>query len=101
ILPVVFFVIFLLLYLVFSSAAKAAVRIFPTLYGLAGLHRPVWNRRGDRRREGFAHCGPRALRSRVSGAPSTLALVRRGMQAIGYINSSMNTRDTSAGIRES
>ena len=36
ILPVVFFVIFLLLYLVFKSAAEAAVLIFPTLYAMSG-----------------------------------------------------------------
>jgi len=36
ILPVVFFVIFLLLYLVFNSAAEAAVLIFPTLYAMSG-----------------------------------------------------------------
>jgi Cu(I)/Ag(I) efflux system membrane protein CusA/SilA len=36
ILPVVFFVIFLLLYLVFRSAVEAAVLIFPTLYALSG-----------------------------------------------------------------
>jgi Cu(I)/Ag(I) efflux system membrane protein CusA/SilA len=36
ILPVVFFVIFLLLYLVFNSAAEAAVLIFPTVYALSG-----------------------------------------------------------------
>ena len=32
ILPVVFFVIFLLLYMVFNSVTEAAVLIFPTLY---------------------------------------------------------------------
>jgi copper/silver efflux system protein len=36
ILPVVFFVIFLLLYKVFKSAAEAAVLIFPTLYAMSG-----------------------------------------------------------------
>ncbi len=36
ILPIVFFVIFLLLYLVFRSAAEAAVLIFPTLYAMSG-----------------------------------------------------------------
>ncbi len=36
ILPVVFFVIFLLLYLVFKSAIEAAVLIFPTLYAMSG-----------------------------------------------------------------
>lgn len=36
ILPVVFFVIFLLLYMVFKSAAEAAVLIFPTLYAMSG-----------------------------------------------------------------
>jgi Cu(I)/Ag(I) efflux system membrane protein CusA/SilA len=36
ILPVVFFVIFLLLYLVFKSALEAAVLIFPTLYAMSG-----------------------------------------------------------------
>jgi Cu(I)/Ag(I) efflux system membrane protein CusA/SilA len=36
ILPIVFFVIFLLLYLVFKSAAEAAVLIFPTLYAMSG-----------------------------------------------------------------
>jgi Cu(I)/Ag(I) efflux system membrane protein CusA/SilA len=36
ILPVVFFVIFLLLYLVFKSAAEAAVLIFPTVYAMSG-----------------------------------------------------------------
>jgi copper/silver efflux system protein len=36
ILPVVFFVIFILLYLVFKSAAEAAVLIFPTLYAMSG-----------------------------------------------------------------
>jgi len=36
ILPVVFFVIFLLLYLVFHSVAEAAVLIFPTFYALTG-----------------------------------------------------------------
>lgn len=35
ILPIVFLVIFLLLYLVFNSAAEAAVLIFPTLYAFA------------------------------------------------------------------
>ena len=36
ILPVVFCVIFLLLYLVFKSAIEAAVLIFPTLYAMSG-----------------------------------------------------------------
>lgn len=36
ILPIVFFVIFLLLYMVFHSAAEAAVLIFPTIYALTG-----------------------------------------------------------------
>jgi Cu(I)/Ag(I) efflux system membrane protein CusA/SilA len=36
ILPIVFFVIFLLLYLVFKSATEAAVLILPTLYALSG-----------------------------------------------------------------
>lgn len=36
ILPVVFFIIFLLLYLVFKSAIEAAVLIFPTLYAMSG-----------------------------------------------------------------
>jgi Cu(I)/Ag(I) efflux system membrane protein CusA/SilA len=36
ILPIVFFVIFLLLYLVFKSATEAAVLIFPTLYAMSG-----------------------------------------------------------------
>jgi Cu(I)/Ag(I) efflux system membrane protein CusA/SilA len=36
ILPVVFFMIFILLYLVFKSAAEAAVLIFPTLYAMSG-----------------------------------------------------------------
>jgi Cu(I)/Ag(I) efflux system membrane protein CusA/SilA len=36
ILPIVFCVIFLLLYLVFKSAAEAAVLIFPTLYAMSG-----------------------------------------------------------------
>jgi Cu(I)/Ag(I) efflux system membrane protein CusA/SilA len=36
ILPVVFFVIFLLLYLVFHSAAEALVLIFPTIYAMSG-----------------------------------------------------------------
>jgi Cu(I)/Ag(I) efflux system membrane protein CusA/SilA len=36
ILPVVFFVIFMLLYLVFHSVAEAAVLIFPTIYALTG-----------------------------------------------------------------
>jgi Cu(I)/Ag(I) efflux system membrane protein CusA/SilA len=36
ILPVVFFVIFLLLYLVFKSATEALVLIFPTLYAVSG-----------------------------------------------------------------
>src|SRR6266853_1582792 len=36
ILPVVFFVIFVLLYMVFHSLAESAVLIFPTLYALTG-----------------------------------------------------------------
>ena len=36
ILPIVFFVIFLLLYMVFHSVAEAAVLIFPTIYALTG-----------------------------------------------------------------
>ena len=36
ILPIVFFVIFLLLYLIFKSALEAAVLIFPTLYAMSG-----------------------------------------------------------------
>jgi Cu(I)/Ag(I) efflux system membrane protein CusA/SilA len=36
ILPIVFFVIFMLLYLVFKSALEAAVLIFPTLYAMSG-----------------------------------------------------------------
>lgn len=36
ILPVVFFVIFVLLYLVFKSVIEAAVLIFPTLYAMSG-----------------------------------------------------------------
>jgi copper/silver efflux system protein len=36
VLPVVFFVIFLLLYLVFHSVAEALVLIFPTIYALTG-----------------------------------------------------------------
>ncbi len=36
ILPVVFFVIFLLLYMVFNSATEATVLIFPTLYAMTG-----------------------------------------------------------------
>jgi len=36
ILPIVFFVIFLLLYLVFKSAIEAGVLIFPTLYAMSG-----------------------------------------------------------------
>lgn len=36
ILPVVFFVIFVLLFLVFHSASEAAVLIFPTIYALTG-----------------------------------------------------------------
>ena len=36
ILPIVFFVIFVLLYLVFHSVAESAVLIFPTLYALTG-----------------------------------------------------------------
>jgi copper/silver efflux system protein len=34
--PIVFFVIFLLLYMVFKSAVEAAVLIFPTLYAMSG-----------------------------------------------------------------
>jgi len=36
ILPFVFFIIFLLLYMIFNSAAEAAVLIFPTLYAMSG-----------------------------------------------------------------
>ena len=36
ILPIVFFVIFVLLYMVFRSATEAAVLIFPTIYALTG-----------------------------------------------------------------
>jgi Cu(I)/Ag(I) efflux system membrane protein CusA/SilA len=36
ILPVVFFVIFLLLYMIFHSATEAAVLIFPTFYAMTG-----------------------------------------------------------------
>ncbi len=36
ILPIVFFVIFVLLYLVFRSALEAAVLLFPTLYAMSG-----------------------------------------------------------------
>jgi len=36
ILPIVFFVIFLLLYMVFHSPTEAAVLIFPTIYALTG-----------------------------------------------------------------
>jgi Cu(I)/Ag(I) efflux system membrane protein CusA/SilA len=36
ILPIVFFVIFMLLYLIFRSALEAAVLIFPTLYAMSG-----------------------------------------------------------------
>ena len=36
ILPVVFFVIFMLLYMIFGSATEAAVLIFPTIYALTG-----------------------------------------------------------------
>ena len=36
IVPIVFFVIFLLLYLVFKSATEAAVLIVPTLYAMSG-----------------------------------------------------------------
>ena len=36
ILPIVFFVIFLLLYMVFHSVNEAAVLIFPTIYALTG-----------------------------------------------------------------
>ena len=35
-LPVVFFVIFLLLYMVFHSVAEAVVLIFPTIYAMTG-----------------------------------------------------------------
>src|SRR5262249_56116250 len=35
-LPVVFFIIFLLLYLVFQSIAEALVLIFPTIYAMSG-----------------------------------------------------------------
>ena len=36
ILPVVFFVIFVLLYMIFHSATKAMVLIFPTFYAMTG-----------------------------------------------------------------
>lgn len=36
ILPIVFFVIFMLLYLIFKSATEAAVLIFPTFYAMSG-----------------------------------------------------------------
>ena len=36
ILPIVFFIIFLLLYMVFHSVTEAAVLIFPTIYALTG-----------------------------------------------------------------
>jgi Cu(I)/Ag(I) efflux system membrane protein CusA/SilA len=36
ILPIVFFVIFILLYMIFKSAAEAAVLIFPTFYAMSG-----------------------------------------------------------------
>ena len=36
ILPIAFFVIFVLLYMVFHSALEAAVLIFPTLYAMTG-----------------------------------------------------------------
>ena len=36
ILPVVFFVIFLLLYMVFHSVSEALVLIFPTFYAMSG-----------------------------------------------------------------
>ena len=36
IVPIVFFIIFLLLYMVFHSATEAAVLIFPTVYALTG-----------------------------------------------------------------
>jgi len=36
ILPVVFFVIFILLYMIFHSATEAAVLIFPTFYAMTG-----------------------------------------------------------------
>src|SRR5260370_27297569 len=36
ILPIVFFVIFMLLYVVFQSVTEAAVLIFPTIYALTG-----------------------------------------------------------------
>lgn len=36
IVPIVFFVIFLLLYIIFKSAIEAAVLIFPTLYAMSG-----------------------------------------------------------------
>jgi copper/silver efflux system protein len=44
ILPVVFFVIFLLLYLVFKSVTEAAVLILPTFYAMSGglLLRRSW-----------------------------------------------------------
>ena len=36
IVPIVFFIIFLLLYMVFKSAIEALVLIFPTLYAMSG-----------------------------------------------------------------
>ena len=36
IVPIVFFVIFLLLYMIFHSATEAAVLIFPTFYAMTG-----------------------------------------------------------------
>ena len=71
ILPVVFFVIFLLLYMVFHSLTEAMVLIFPTFYAMTGglilqwllgynfsvavwvgLYRVIWHRGRDRRRDG-------------------------------------------------
>jgi len=71
ILPAVFFVIFLLLYMVFHSLAEAMVLIFPTFYAMTGglilqwllgynfsvcglgwVYRAVWDRGGDGRRDG-------------------------------------------------
>src|SRR6267154_2567533 len=67
ILPVVFFVIFLLLYMIFHNLTEAMVLIFPTFYAMTGGlilqwllattsalrcglgHRPVWHCCGDRR----------------------------------------------------
>jgi copper/silver efflux system protein len=68
IMPVVFGVIFVLLYMLFHSVIEAAVLIFPCLYAMTGgtvasvsdglqlqrsgmgrLHRALWNRRRDRR----------------------------------------------------